>query len=234
VPRPRAKGYLDFHTPGDFGPGMGNHKPFGGWHFNFIGRWTAGYWLSWNPNNIPGINYNVQWNDFLNIDLKISKSFTFGKFQVKFFMDIFNLFNQKYLSGSSFYDADDYNYYMYSLHLPKDKANALGSPDAPYPNIPGNDKPGDYRPTGVDYVPIEYMGRIDFENSTGLASVIYYNAEDASYWKYSAGQWLLEDKSRVNQVLEDKAYIDMPNQTYFSFLNPRDIFFGLTISFDLK
>lgn len=234
VPRPRAKGYLDFHTPVDFGPGMGNHKPLGGWHFNFIGRWTAGYWLSWNPNNIPGINYNVQWNDFLNIDLKISKSFTLGKFQVKFFMDIFNLFNQKYLSGSSFYDADDYNYYMYSLHLPKDKANALGSPESPYPNIPGNDKPGDYRPAGVDYVPIEYMGRIDFENSSGLTGVIYYNAEDASYWKYSAGQWMLEDKSRVNQVLEDRAYIDMPNQTFFSFLNPRDIFFGLTISFDLK
>jgi hypothetical protein len=234
VPRPRAKGYVDFHTPDGFGPKMGNQQPLGGWHFNFISQWTDGYWLSWNPNNIPGIKYNVQWKDFLNFDLKISKSFAFGKFQVKLFMDIFNLFNLKYLSGSSFYDADDYNYYMYSLHLPKDKANALGSPESPYPNIAGSDKPGDYRPVGVDFVPIEYMGRIDLMNDTGLKGVIYYNAEDAAYWKYSEGQWRLEDKNRVNQVLEDKAYIDMPNQTFFSFLNPRDIFFGLTISFDLR
>ena len=234
VPRPRAKGYLDFHTPDGFGPALGNQKPFGGWHFNFIGLWTAGYWLTWNPNKLPGIKQNLQWNDFFNIDLKISKLFSMGKFQVKLFMDIFNLFNLKYLSGASFYDADDYNYYMYSLHLPKDKAAALGSPQSPYPNIPGNDKPGDYRPAGVDFVPIEYMGRIDFANDTGLKGVIYYNAGDATYWKYSDGQWMLEDKNRVKEVLDNKAYIDMPNQTFFSFLNPRDIFFGITVSFDLK
>lgn len=234
VPRPRAKGYIDFHSPVDFGPTWGQHNPLGGWHFNFIGQWTAGQWLTWNPNNIPGIKYNLQWNDFFNVDLKISKMFTFGKLQVKLFMDIFNVFNLKYLSGESFYDADDYNYYMYSLHLPTNQAKSLGTPDAPYPNIPGNDRPGDYRPTGVAYVPIEYRGRIDIINDTGLKGVLYFNAADASYWKYADGQWLLEDKSRVDNVLKNKAYIDMPNQTFFSFLNPRDIFFGLTISFDLK
>ncbi|MDZ7319690.1 MAG: TonB-dependent receptor [candidate division KSB1 bacterium] len=234
VPRPRAKGYLDFHTPEALGPKVGEQHPLGGWHFNFVGLWTAGYWFTWNPNNIPGLKYNVQWKDFLNLDLKISKTLAFDKFQVKLFADIFNLFNLKYLSGESFYDADDYNYYMYSLHLPKDQAAALGSQQSPYPNIPGNDRPGDYRPTGVAFVPIEYRGRIDFANDRGSNGVIYYNAEDARYWKFANGQWLLEDKNRIDKVLQDKAYIDMPNQTFFSFLNPRDIFLGVMISFDLK
>jgi hypothetical protein len=35
----------------------------------------------------------------------------------------------------------------------------------------------------------------------------------------------------VQQVLDDKAYIDMPNQGFLTFLNPRDIFFGLRLSF---
>ena len=32
--------------------------------------------------------------------------------------------------------------------------------------------------------------------------------------------------------VKDKQYIDMPNQLYYVFLNPRDIFIGLSISYD--
>ncbi len=38
-------------------------------------------------------------------------------------------------------------------------------------------------------------------------------------------------KEDLKRILETKAYIDMPNLTYFTFLNPRDIKFGLKISF---
>jgi hypothetical protein len=34
-------------------------------------------------------------------------------------------------------------------------------------------------------------------------------------------------------VLDDKAYIDMPNQETFTFLDPRKIFFGIRLSFDM-
>ncbi|MDZ7263054.1 MAG: TonB-dependent receptor [candidate division KSB1 bacterium] len=38
-------------------------------------------------------------------------------------------------------------------------------------------------------------------------------------------------KEDLKRILDTKAYIDMPNLTYFTFLNPRDIKFGLKISF---
>ncbi|MEJ2055458.1 MAG: hypothetical protein P8X42_16195, partial [Calditrichaceae bacterium] len=41
------------------------------------------------------------------------------------------------------------------------------------------------------------------------------------------------DSKRMDKILEDKAYIDMPNNTSFNFLNPRQIFFGINISFNL-
>ncbi len=42
------------------------------------------------------------------------------------------------------------------------------------------------------------------------------------------------DDARKKRILETKAYIDMPNLDYFTFLNPRNIFWGLKISFDIN
>ena len=41
------------------------------------------------------------------------------------------------------------------------------------------------------------------------------------------------DQGTLDQVMDDKAYIDMPNQEAFTFLNPRNIFYGIRFSFDL-
>ena len=51
--------------------------------------------------------------------------------------------------------------------------------------------------------------------------------------KYSNNQWVPEDQSRVGKVLDDKAYIDMPNLNYYTFLDPRNVFWGLRIWFDI-
>jgi hypothetical protein len=48
--------------------------------------------------------------------------------------------------------------------------------------------------------------------------------------QYVNGQWVVADQSTVDRVLDNKAYIDMPNQEYLTFLNPRNIFWGLRIS----
>jgi hypothetical protein len=40
------------------------------------------------------------------------------------------------------------------------------------------------------------------------------------------------DEARKKRILETKAYIDMPNQDFLTFLNPRDVFFGLNLSFN--
>jgi len=225
-PRPRVKSYVDFHTPPDFGPKLRTLHPLSDWHLLFIGNWTAGYWDTWNPNNVPGIQYNIQWKDYYNLDLRISKTFKFKNFDVKFFADVNNIFNFKHFSGVSFSDVFDYQYYMRSLHLPENITANLG-----YGNIPGDDQPGDYRPTSVSYQPMEWTSDI---NSLAEPDprVIYYDATTMRYYQNdgTAG-WQEVQGSRLQQILDDKAYIDMPNLTYFTFLNPRNVFMGLTLTY---
>jgi hypothetical protein len=45
--------------------------------------------------------------------------------------------------------------------------------------------------------------------------------------------WTAVDQNRINQILADKAYIDMPNLDFLASLNPRQIYYGLKISIDL-
>jgi hypothetical protein len=47
------------------------------------------------------------------------------------------------------------------------------------------------------------------------------------------GNWSEVESSRMQKVLDDKAYIDMPNNSSFDFLNPRQVFFGFNITFKL-
>jgi hypothetical protein len=66
----------------------------------------------------------------------------------------------------------------------------------------GDDRIGDYRPEGVAYDPLEQNPHND-----------------------------PEIQARNDRRKEDKSYIDMPNINSFTFLNPRDIFFGVKINF---
>jgi outer membrane receptor protein involved in Fe transport len=230
-PRPNMKSSIDFHTPKDFGPKFLDQNIIGSWHFNLISRWTSGLWDEWNPGDIPSIDYNFQWNDYHNFDLRITKVFPFTNFDIKLFVDINNLTNHKYFSRESFSDINDYYDYMYSLHLPESIAGNLKY-DGDW--IPGTDNPGDYRKPGVEWVPIEKIQSINNEpNPNGRA--VYYDASTSTYMKYdpNTSTWSEMDKGAMRKILDDKAYIDMPNQTGFTFLNPRNIFFGLTFNYHL-
>ena len=44
--------------------------------------------------------------------------------------------------------------------------------------------------------------------------------------------WCSVDQSYYQYVIDNKAYIYMPNQSSFIFLNPRDFFAGISISYD--
>jgi len=230
-PRPLMKSSIDFHTPNDFGPKFGDQNIIGGWHFNLISRWTSGLWDEWNPNSIPGIEYNFQWNDYHNFDLKITKVFPFENFDIKLFVDINNLTNHKYFSRESFVDSYDYDDYMYSLHLPATIAGNLGY-DGDW--IPGDDNPGDTRKPGVAFVPMEKIRSTNDVISPNNRAV-YFEASTNRYLKYdtNTGIWTELPKPELDRILRDKAYIDMPNQTAFTFLNPRSIFFGITINYHL-
>ena len=116
---------------------------------------------------------------------------------------------------------------MQSLHLPDDIAGELG-----YNYFSGNDKPGDVRKEGADFVPMEWVSDVAYVDNPSERP-IYFDHATNSYqqWTQEAG-WNAVNQSFYDQVIRDKQYIDMPNQLYFVFLNPRDIFIGFNISYD--
>jgi len=226
IPQPYARAKLSFFTPLDFGPNALGMYPLGDWNFNIVADWRAGQWVTWNPSRKLNVAQNVQAKDWHNLLLRITKRFKVNKFEFTFFVDINNLFNNKTLSLNSFYDSHDYFDYFESLHLPRSND---------YDNIVGDDKVGEYRKTGVAYQPIEQVGNVNTISAQDINDeAIYYDSSSRKYMNFVGNTWQEVDKSRMDKILDDKAYIDMPNHTYFTFLNPRDIFFGLKLTFELK
>jgi hypothetical protein len=226
IPQPYARANLLFFLPEDFGPRLMGIYPIADLRMNFLANWRSGYYLTWTGGgSIPGIEYNVQWHDYYNVDLRLSKSFALGKAaELQFFMDVSNLFNFKYMTNYGFYDGKDYDAYMKSLHLPADVADELR-----YNNIPGEDQPGDYRDYDVDFQPMELYTK----DTRAKAGVIYYDRAADQYLEWADGEYQQVESGRVDKAMEEKAYIDMPNQQFFTFLDPRDIFFGIRLNLNL-
>ena len=233
IPQPHARMSLTFITPKDFGPSYSGVRPLDNWSLNILADWRAGQWMNYNPNEAPdNLNVpNVQCSDYFNMDLRINKSFSFSKFTVMLFMEVRNLLNIKRLSGKGFYDTDDQIAYFNSLHLPASDA---------YDNIPGNDRIGDYRPNGVAFQPIEQTGNYqnlaptDIHYTANGQSAIYYNTPTGQYWRYNpmSNQWSQVPSGEMQTILNKKAYIDMPNDDSVNFLDPRQFFFGVNLSFN--
>ncbi|NLT51481.1 MAG: TonB-dependent receptor [Ignavibacteria bacterium] len=229
VPKPRANVSFTFFTPNQFGPEFLGIYPLDGWSLDVLGNWIAGEYVTYNPKNLSQVVNNVQVTDYYNIDLRINKSFNFDKFSVMLYMDISNLLNAKRLSGKSFYDGFDQQFYLASLHLPKNEG---------YDNIVGEDRVGDYRKTGVPYQPVFGVEKIETVLKPGEklsdryeSGVIYYDKSNSKYVELQGEAMTEVDKGRMDKLLEDKAYIDMPNNTSFSFLDPRQIYFGINLTF---
>ncbi|HDQ44822.1 MAG TPA: TonB-dependent receptor [bacterium] len=228
VPQPYARFNLSLFTPDTYGPSCLGLFPLGGYMANILLDWQSGGWETYNPKSISSVVNNVRRKDYFNSILRLSKTFRINRFRIQAFADINNLFNYRRMSMANFGGrSDDRVKYMESLHLPDNQA---------YDNIPGNDKVGEYRNPGVDYHPMQWRGLIDYENDLGTEGVIYYNGATREYMVFNAeaGAWFQADPDQLKWVLDNKAYIDMPNMSSFTFFNPRHIFFGARISFDLN
>ncbi len=227
MPRPIARANIDIFTPDGYGSFIS------GWRLNILATWKAGRYTSWSGD--AGITAettnNLQWLDYYNTNMRLSKVFDFGKFDIQFYVQISNVFNSKVLSSTGFSRVNfDYENYMKSLHLPED---IVSNKVQNYYNVPGHDRPGDYRASGTEYTPIEAVRDINgIEKPT--EDLIYYDSATRRYYEYSANTgWQRADNGKIQRILKDKAYIDMPNLGFFSFLNPRDIFFGLKFNISL-
>jgi len=223
LPRPYARVHVAMHTPEGFGPALLGARPLQNWALTLIGEWRSGGYFTWNENNMPGVSQNLRIYDFTDVTLRFNKIFDLNRIKLTLFVEVQNLFNQKHLSGAGFYSGLDQNAYLKSLHLPKSNA---------YNNMIGNDKIGDYRRNATFQPMQEVMDFASYTNPDPLA--IYLESSTGKYMQFTDGAWAEADRSRIQKMLDDKAYIDMPNQTSFNFLNPRQVFFGIRTSFDLR
>jgi outer membrane receptor protein involved in Fe transport len=165
--------------------------PFASWNFNVLADWKTGAYETYNPQGLPGIVDDVQWKDWYNVDLRVSKTFNISLFDVQLYLDISNLFNFKYMSNAGFADNFDKTAYLASLNFPWEEGEENG-----------NDRVGDYRPVNVPYDPLE-------PNPSNDPGVTARN---------------LERK-------KSKSYINMPNISSLTFLNPRRYTLGIRLSF---
>ena len=230
VPEPFARLNLEFFAPRDLGPAVLGTHPLGDWRLNLLGEWRAGETFTWSGDiEIEGLSNNVRWRDFYNLDLRLSKAFETRVGSAQFFVDVSNVLNLRHLSRyGNFFSEDgrDWDHYMMSLHLPED---VFEGNDASYLYVPGDDRPGTFRKPGVAYQPIEAIVTTDAVGSPSERP-LYYEVDTGRYMDWQNGSWQEADPNVVERVLDEKAYIDMPNLDFLNFLNPRSVRFGLRIS----
>ena len=239
IPEPFARFNIEILFPRDLGPQVGQSHPLGDWRINLLGEWRKGQAFTWNGQTLSStsntsaqreLQGNVRWRDYYNLDLRFSKNFSTRIGSAQFFLDVTNVLNLRHmyvsarrLNSSPFEGSNDVIQYMESLRLPLDTF-----PDAdPNADLYGDDKPGDFRKPGVVYVPI-IIGDLP---ATGLDHPLYYVPGEDKYYEWDGSDFEDADGNRVRQVLDDKAYINMPNKTHFTFMNPRNVFLGIRLSF---
>lgn len=196
VARPYARANIDFFTPIGYGPKVAGLSLLGDWRMNILGTWSSGFHFTWvggGGASNPGIVNNLQWKDYYNVNLRLSKNFKFSRANLQFFLDVSNLFDYKYMSQYGFVTGTDFDEYMRSLHLPAEALEGVIYEG----KVSGKDRPGDYR--------------------------------EVPYRRYDPNS----SEAAQQEILDSKAYIDMPNQSFFTFLNPRDLFWGMRLSFDV-
>jgi len=224
VPQPYGRLHLDFFSPRTFGPEFSGFHPLGDWRASVLGRWQSGGRTTWvGGGDRPDVINNLAVVDSWNIDLRFARTFPLQGRQLTFFADVFNVTNRRQFSGLGFVDGADRTAYLESLHLPE-------SPD--YGNIPGSDRFGSYRDPGVAFQPMRgIQNRNQFgQQATPRSGTIYYEFATASWIVFRDGAWQAADPAVVQQALDSRAYIDMPNQSFLTFLNPRNVTIGFRIN----
>lgn len=232
--QPFARLNLQVLTPKDFGPEVAGTRPLSDWRLSVLGEWRSGERFIWSGGGgtFPELQENVSWRDYWNFDLRFTKQFNTSLGGAQFFLDLTNVFNIRHLYRYSAFHPDnrDWDYYMWSLHLPEDTFDDLNREDDPYLFIYGDDQPGDFREPGVPFQPIEVKASLPDAPDEGTERAWYYPKDQNDYFRWENGAWVEVPEGDVDQALEDKAYIDMPNLRFNTFLNPRRVTLGLRVT----
>ncbi|MFH1851938.1 MAG: carboxypeptidase-like regulatory domain-containing protein [Candidatus Neomarinimicrobiota bacterium] len=253
VPRPYARAGIDLHSPDRYGLRLGGFYPLGGITLNILASWKTGSYSTYNPNNQAGIINNVQWVDSYSIKLRLTKNIQLKNADMQFYVDVSNALDTKFLSYTGFASSQDYDDYLASLHFEWEDGIQKGKDRlGTY-----RDFNVDYVPMReISYNPLDPMIQAD-DLKTGESGAVYkfegypitgyqldeddniigytydYTQTATQYigYDYSEDGWHPINKSAFNKLLENKAYIDMPNIQSMTFHSPREIKIGIQISF---
>jgi CarboxypepD_reg-like domain/TonB dependent receptor-like, beta-barrel/TonB-dependent Receptor Plug Domain len=190
-PRPYARANIAFHSPANFGSDPFMDALFSKWNISFLWNWKSGSYFTESQKVLYTLGGDVQWRDYQNTDIRITKNFNIKNVDLQFYMVLNNAFNNKLMNNAGFSDSFDFRNYLESLNFAWETGEEKG-----------NDKFGDYRPVSVAYDPLE-------QNPNNDPAIT----------------------ARNKKRKKNKSYIDMPNIKSFTFLNPRDILFGIRINF---
>ena len=230
IPQPFARCNIEVLVPPRFGPALLGLYPIGDWRVSFLGDWRAGPYYKWTGDvDMPLLDENFQWKDYWMLDMRLSKNFKVGTADVQFFADIDNVLNIKQMHRYLGFKGDeDYENYMMSLHIPEDTFGEYTAHNF----MVGDDRPGDVRKEGAPFTPIEIVNDIT-TLTEGLERPMYYDRSTEKYmvWSKSDGAFSEADAGFVDTVLDEKRYINMPNDEIMTFLGPRSIMFGIRVSF---
>ncbi len=100
---------ITLHTPSDFGGSTGNFNPLGNWIFNFLFKYGSG--LPYSSYGTDRVN-DKRMPPTSTLDVKLMREFKFGRYGVRVFADIFNVFdkhNVLWIGDNQYYDLGDPN-----------------------------------------------------------------------------------------------------------------------------
>lgn len=139
VPEPRLNATFSFTTPIGYGPSVGGLHPLGGWYANVLFRWQQGRYFTYNPEQLEGIENNMQWTDSHNTDLRFGRNFQFDdNIMARLYVEVRNVFNAKFIAyppdGETIPSAQ-WTRYMDSLK-PGDRVGEWNTDEKPYLKVP--------------------------------------------------------------------------------------------------
>jgi outer membrane receptor protein involved in Fe transport len=153
IPLININAALSLHTPDSWSSfGLNNITA------TFLYTFEDGGEFIFNPEAPTENQHYIQVVDYSNIDFKLKKRMNLGENNLVIYLDILNLFNQKYLYTGSFTFAE-LQRYKNSLHLSWEKGEQHG-----------NDKWGDYPSNGnKEYIDIGWRNWMQFLNPRKIA-----------------------------------------------------------------
>lgn len=167
LPRPIFNANISFRSPDDLFSDDWLKTLTSNWRATIFFEWKAGSYFTFNPLQKLNLSNNLQWPDYYNVDLRLSKSFSLFGFNTTFFVDINNLLNiknsllsrgyafrRKTIDTGNFVEWDDTKNYLASLRLPMYNSPEFDALRAQFPGyyLTGDDEVGDLRSDDKPYI----------------------------------------------------------------------------------